>query len=419
MSPSHFDPHSRLEDLSRDALARLGREYMMFGHIRDRGIMPVIAMRFGIQAVEDIAIEEWMGASPLYTRRMRRAMNITGDSVASIMKSLQLDVGFPHRYMDVGYAVESEHVGYFWLNCCRALLDAEPFGDKAVLSMCHAIEDPTFDATAYAVNPRARMRPIHRPPRQPADRVPHCRWEIRIDAENEPAPEPAITRLVRACRLTDFTLDPVDISDGEGKPDYGGDFDPHFRLDDLSHRALVIVCKELSLQNQLLGRSSMLAMTQRFGTEAAREAIAAQWLSIAPLSTRRLCEAMGITGSGAAAILRMLQLHPIFPRDYARLGFELVDPSHGRFWFENCAALEDEEPRGFLSFLDDPDCPGLNAMVQAVNPRARCRLVGAPNEQARLAWEVIVDDNAVAAKEPEEARLLDHSTVTGFRFEET
>jgi hypothetical protein len=57
-------------------------------------------------------------------------------------------------------------------------------------------------------------------------------------------------------------------------------------------------------------------------------------------------------------------------------------------------------------------------MVQAVNPRARCRLIAAPNDQARLAWEVSVDQGAVAATEPEEARMLDHSTVTGFRFEE-
>jgi hypothetical protein len=127
---------------------------------------------------------------------------------------------------------------------------------------------------------------------------------------------------------------------------------------------------------------------------------------------------MRIEGSNAAAILQMLQLHPIFPRDYTRLGFELVDANRGRFWLEDCVALGDEEPRGFLSFLDDPDCPGFNAMVQAMNPRARCRLIPAPNDDARLAWEVSVDEAAVAAKEPEEARLLDHSTVTGFRFEE-
>ena len=49
---------------------------------------------------------------------------------------------------------------------CGALMDVEPMGDDFVVAMCHHIEDPTFDATACATNPRARMRPIHRPPRR-------------------------------------------------------------------------------------------------------------------------------------------------------------------------------------------------------------------------------------------------------------
>ena len=40
-------------------------------------------------------------------------------------------------------------------------------GPDYVRSMCHDIEDPTFDATAVASNPRAQVRPIHRPPRVP------------------------------------------------------------------------------------------------------------------------------------------------------------------------------------------------------------------------------------------------------------
>ena len=52
--------------------------------------------------------------------------------------------------------------------------------------MCHTIEDPTFDATAVATNPRAQIRPIHRPPRVPADRHPHCHWTVTIDESNPP-----------------------------------------------------------------------------------------------------------------------------------------------------------------------------------------------------------------------------------------
>ena len=408
---STFDPAFRLEDLSRQALARLGREYMLFGHIRDRALMPLIAMRYGPPATEEMSILEWMGASPHYTRRMQRAMRVVGDGVPTIMKSLQLDVGFPHRYMDVGYEVESEAVGTFWLGCCNALLDVEPYGEKAVLSVCHAIEDPTFDATAFATNPRARVRPVHRPPRVPADRVPHCRWEIRIDAENEPVPEPAITRSVGSCRLPAFELDPPAVEDQGGLADYGGAFVPDLRLELFSRPALVTICKEFLLQNQLLGRSSMLAVGEKYGEEAAHEILTAQWKGLAPLSTRRIREALGIGGDDVASILRTLQVHPVFPRDYLRLGFALEDDSRGRFWVEDCAALEDAEPKGLLTLLDDPACPGLDAMVQAVNPRARCRTL----EPGRV-FEVVVDADADPAQPPAEARFVELSTVARFRF---
>ena len=77
-----------------------------------------------------IAIEEWMGASPIYTRRMQRALGFAGgEDVATIFKGLQLDCGFAHQYMDVRYEVESPHKGRFWLESCGALLDVEPRGE--------------------------------------------------------------------------------------------------------------------------------------------------------------------------------------------------------------------------------------------------------------------------------------------------
>ena len=114
----------------------------------------------------------------------------------------------------------------------------------------------------------------------------------------------------------------------------------------------------------------------------------------------------------------MLQLHPVLPRDYLRLGFEQVDAWRGFFWLEDCAALEDDEPRGLLSLLDDPDCPGLDAMVQAVNPRARCRPVEAGERGAgRRTWEIVVDDAAEPIAEPSEAAFIARSTVSGVDLE--
>src|SRR6266498_3102953 len=90
---------SGLVDLPRDRLLPVVLEYMMVGHLIDRALMPQVAVRAGIDAVDDVAIDEWLGASPTYTARMRRLMGIEGDDVGAIMKGLQLDVGFVHQYM--------------------------------------------------------------------------------------------------------------------------------------------------------------------------------------------------------------------------------------------------------------------------------------------------------------------------------
>jgi hypothetical protein len=204
-----FRPDFRLEDLSKEALVKLCREFMLAAHLLDRSIMPAILQRFGPKAMEELAIEEWRGASPVYTGRIRKAMNIAGDDVAAIFKSLQLDPGFPHEYMDVRYEVVDERHGYFWLESCGALQDVEPWGEERVVSMCHHIEDPTFDATVQAINPKARCRPVHRPPRDPQGRVPVCRWEVVIDEDAEPLQEAPITKITRLSSAARFEFSPV------------------------------------------------------------------------------------------------------------------------------------------------------------------------------------------------------------------
>src|SRR5262249_61069437 len=259
-----------LANLSRAVLAMLGREYMLFGHLLNRAALPHGPLQVGAAAREAVASEEWMGASPIYPRRMQRCLDLAGDSVSTIFKGFQLDVGFPHQYMDVRYQLEDDSRGFFWLQSCGALLEVERYGEAAVRSMCHAIEDPTFDATAVATNPRARCRPIHRPPRTPADRVPHCRWEVFVDHDAEPLREAVITQRVSESRLARiaFPIPPTDATGG--RDDYPGLFDPEFRLEHLSRAALGHACREFLVQDHLLIRSLMIAVAERAGDAVAQ-----------------------------------------------------------------------------------------------------------------------------------------------------
>ena len=204
-----FDPDFRYEDLSKEALVRLVCEYALIVHLLDRSMCAAIGLRYGADAVTDLAIEEWRGASPVYGERLRQVLGIEGDDVAAIFKVLQVDPGFPHHYMDVRYEVVDERHGFFELAYCGALMDVEPWGERLVTNMCHHIEDGTFDVTAQAVNPKARIRPVHRPPRAPADRVPHCRWEVMIDDDTDTLPEADITAMTRLTGAATFAFPPM------------------------------------------------------------------------------------------------------------------------------------------------------------------------------------------------------------------
>ena len=166
-------------------------ELLLAGHLIDRAGMPHAIAAFGRDGMRDVAIEEWMGASPVYTRRMQQALGFAGGGVETIFKGMQLDVGAPPQFMDFRYRLHDRDHGEFWLDHCGALMDVEPMGDDYVVAMCHDIEDPTFDATAVATDPRAQVRPVHRPPRTPADRQPHCAWTVTIAPEHEALELPA------------------------------------------------------------------------------------------------------------------------------------------------------------------------------------------------------------------------------------
>ena len=172
--------------------------------------MPHLIGAFGRDVMRDIAIAEWMGASPVYTRRMQRALGFGGDSVETIFKGMQFDVGAPPQFMDFRYRVTDHDHGEFWLDHCGALMDVEPMGPDYVVAMCHDIEDPTFEATAIATNPQAQVRPIHRPPRVPADRTPHCHWTVTIDDGHPHLPVPAEAEAMAGTRAATVELAPID-----------------------------------------------------------------------------------------------------------------------------------------------------------------------------------------------------------------
>lgn len=415
-----FESSTGLGSFCRQTLAHLAREFLLNGHLQDRVGLPLVAKRLGGDAYVQFSIEEWMGASPIYSQRMQRAMGFEGNDVSTVFKNLQFDIGAPHQFMDFQFRLDRPDYGEFWLPHCGALLDVEPFGEERVKLMCHDIEDPTFDATAAATHPCMQMRPIHRPPRVPTGRYPHCRWSVFITDEAEPYEHHPNLEIVRGSKLARV---PIEIPDSDaepgGWPDYSGPFDPGFQFEDLSHTALLIACQEFAVQSHLLARAFLLSASQQVGDAAAAELGRSQWTGIAALTAERLASLLKVDGDSIEDIAKIFQLHPcFFPRTYVDFRVEITGPQSARIAIRDCDALEEGDAHSWFAGLT-PDKPhsALDAIAGAINSRARCHPVTSPKD-ARLAWEVVIDPSSTPQQPPQELNLAKISRGATFEFEQ-
>lgn len=396
---------SDLHSLERDELLAVAHEHMLLGMLSNQATLPQTLVAGGtLDDLNDVAIDLWMGASPVYTHRLRTLMGIEGDDVPAIMKALQLDVGFVHQYMDVRYQVNDSLHGEFWLAHCGALLNVEPFGEERVVGMCHTIEDPTFDATAYATNPRARIRPIHRPPRVPADREPHCHWTIAIEPENEPVGPARLTQQIAALPLASLSL--VPRPDGDG---YQRAFDPDFRLATCSDPTIVALAREFTVQTHLLMCSGEIALAERFGADQARELIADAWLATAWVASERLRAVLGDDVDVATA----LALHPAIPPGFDR-SIE-VDGNQLRCTLvaESAALLDPAQP-GWIGALARGERRGFEGMVQPIDPRARVDAVQIDGDTVTI--EVSLRHEDADVREPDCVAFMRVGMLASWRF---
>lgn len=395
---------SRYAQLSRDELVVLVPELLLIGQLIDRSGMAWCISSFGRDEMVQIAIEEWAGASPIYTRRMQKALNYEGDDVPTIFKGLQLDIGAPPQFMDFRYTVHDRWHGEFQLDHCGALLDVEPMGEQYVFGMCHTIEDPTFDATAIATNPRAQVRPIHRPPRTPADRHPHCAWTVIIDESYPEAQAIPALEVVSQTRAATWELDPIDRSD-EGQADYSGPLLSDFDFAAFSHSALVRMADEVCLQMHLLYLSFAIAVAVRAAGDDESLGVCTRGLiGIAGVAAERIHRALKLPG-GAEGVLRVLELHPLLNP----AGYVVAETESNRLHVRPSPAHDD---RAWISLCSPESVQPLQAIATAVDPRIEVRVSGTATD-----WTAELVETDSPTEELPEVSVVRVSGGSTFQFE--
>ncbi len=419
-----FDSSLTLADFSRDFLSRLTHEYNLIGHLFDRVGQPLVAIKYGVDGFTRSGIEEWQGASPIYSKRMQKLLKFEGDNVETIFKNLQLEVGSPQQFMDFQFRLDSPEYGEFWLAHCGALVDLESNGnDKTFIKkMCHDIEDPTFDATAAATNPQIVMRPIHRPPRLEEGngeyRFPHCRWQVMFSDEPQEFKHHDNMYKLKKTALAEIGLVASDeIVEHGGLEDYSGKFDPHLQFEDFSHRALQLIAQENAVQTHLLSCSYALSIELAHGREVATKFAERARVGHACVGAERLMKHLGLRGNDLETIAKVYQLHPHFqPRSYITTRIEKLDAERLRFSIYDSPALHESDDLFWYSQIGKEPHPGVVAIATHVNPRARVQATeAAPG--AEQSWLIEIDENSEPVDEPFEMQLARASKGVNFKFE--
>jgi hypothetical protein len=255
-----------------------------------------------------------------------------------------------------------------------------------------------------ATNPKAQVRPVHRPPRTPADRHPHCAWTVTIDEshpEVTPLPPYYVVERTRAAHLE---LDPIDATD-DGASDYSGPLLSDVDFGAFSHSALVRIADEVCLQMHLLNISFRLAVDKRASDDAQAVEIATkQLVGVAGIGAERIRRALDLPATTAGA-MRVLELHPLLnPAAYVD-----ADVSADLVVVRPSAAHDDG---AWIDLCGPGRTAALQAVVRAVDPHLDVEVDG---DEAGWAASIVRRD--VPAPEAGEVAVTRFSTGSSFEFE--
>jgi len=175
-----FRTDLRMEDFSSEALVRLwkaaGLLYVGLSSI----YYTVVREKLGEGMARELDAEVWKREAPLEMGRMSGAMNIRGNDVASLLKTLQVDIGGNPIWPEFRCELKDKNHGYLLIKRCRGLDYWARHGERAMQEHGCYLDVVGFQHAANYFNPKINARALKLPPVQsPDENV--CEWEFSLE----------------------------------------------------------------------------------------------------------------------------------------------------------------------------------------------------------------------------------------------
>ncbi len=175
--------------------------------------------------------------------------------------------------------------------------------------------------------------------------------------------------------LADTGLAQLEVSrpddDGAGgMAYYDGSVFESLDLERFSRSALVVICKELAIQLQLLVTALGFAVRQQYGADAARAVTDFQMTGSCRVIAERLANWLDCRMGGVDGALQVLAVHPLLqPSEYVRWHVERLTGGGVKLCLASSIATAEAHDLGWIAALRRGDSAGLEALLQGVDTR--------------------------------------------------
>ena len=180
-----YIPELQYENLSKQTLVKLARQYSKLLVAIDGIWNNVVAKEVGFEKALDWETEVWERYYALDLPRIAEILNIQGDDVVTALKLMQFT---PDGYNTGGQYVadidvRSKNDVIFTIARCRTLEYFERHGhDYSIKRICckGGVEELAFKKYTQFFNPNIQVTGLKLPPRKSPDDI-ACQWEFKLE----------------------------------------------------------------------------------------------------------------------------------------------------------------------------------------------------------------------------------------------